>query len=324
MQLFRSEAFDTFGKILPRAAEIAGNIFWIYLTLTLACMIAYNWAGLDFFDALVHAMTTIATGGFANQDSSFTDLGAAVEYVAVAFMILASLPFVRYVQLVAGTAKPLYRDSQIRAFLIVCLAVAGTLVLWQILALGETTELAIRKSLFNSISILTGTGFASSDYGQWGSFAVAVFFLIGLIGGCAGSTSCSIKIFRFQLLLSAIKSRLARIHSPSGIFQVRYDGRTVSDDVLSSVMTFFGFFILTLAVLSITLGFLGLDMITAVSGAATALANIGPGLGDTIGPAGNFASLSDATKWVLAFAMLIGRLELMSVYVLFTLAFWRQ
>lgn len=324
MQIFRSESFDTFGKILPRAAEISRSISSIYLALTMVCALAYSATGLSPFDAIVHAMTTIATGGFANADSSFTDLGAGVEYVAVIFMLAASLPFVRYVQLIGGSARPLLRDSQIRTFFLTAIVVVLALILWQLLQSNSAPELAIRKALFNGVSILTGTGFSSSNYALWGSFPVAMFFLIGLIGGCAGSTTCSIKVFRFQLLFASIRAQVNRIHSPRGVFSPRYEGRKVAEDVLSSVMGFFVLFMVSLGVLAILLGLTGLDMMTALSGAATALANVGPGLGDEIGPAGNFANLNDAAKWLLAAGMLIGRLELMSVYVILTIGFWRR
>ncbi len=324
MQLFRSESFDTFGKILPRAAEIASSIWRIYLVLTLTCALGYTWAGMGFLDAATHAMTTIATGGFANHDDSFGFYGAKAEYVSVLFMLLASLPFVRYVQLLAGTAVPLYRDTQIRAFFMLVFIVVGLLAAWQAGISGRDFEVAFRKSLFNGVSILTGTGYASEDYGLWGDFPVVVFFLIGLVGGCAGSTCCSIKVFRFQLLASALYSQIRRIHSPNGIFTPKYEGRPVADDVFSSLMAFFVMFLATLLFVAITMSLLGEDFITSISGAATALANIGPGLGPKIGPSGNFADLSDAAKWLLSATMLIGRLELLSVYVLFTVTFWRR
>ncbi len=324
MQIFRSESFDTFGKILPRAAEIAGSISSIYVALTLFCFLGYSWAGLSFFDAIVHAMTTIATGGFANYNNSFADLGAGAEYVAALFMLLASLPFVRYVQVVAGTAQPLLYDTQVRAFFGLAICVVVVLSLWQATFDAGSLELAFRKALFNGVSILTGTGYASDDYNNWGSFPVAVFFLIGLIGGCAGSTCCSIKVFRFQILFSAVRAQIRRIHSPNGVFSPRYEKRPISDDVLNSVMAFFVLFTLSFGLFAIALGMMGLDPITAVSGAATALANVGPGLGSEIGPTENFAGLPDGAKWLLAFAMLTGRLELMSVYVLFTVGFWRR
>ncbi len=323
MQIFRSEGFDTFGKILPRAGQIAQQISVIYLVLTMVCALTYGAFGLEPFDAIVHAMTTMATGGFANSDSSFAELPIGVEYSATLFMILAALPFVRFVQILGGSAEPLFRDSQVRAFLGTLLLVIIVLTLWLLFALGFGFELALRKALFNTVSILTGTGYASADYMGWGALAVVVFFFIGLIGGCAGSTACSIKVFRYQLLMTSISTQLQRLYAPHGVFEPRYEGRKVSEEVLSSVMAFFVLFFVSLAVFAILLGLTGESFITSVSGAAAALANIGPGLGPEIGPAGNFAGLSDAAKWILSAAMLIGRLELMAVFVLFTAQFWR-
>ena len=324
MQIFRSEGFDTFGKILPRATQIASRISVTYFILTAACGITYFALGMEGFDAIVHAMTTIATGGFANSDASFGAYGPGVEYAAVIFMALAALPFVRYVQLLAGSWNAPLRDPQIRVFLATLVAVAAVMVLWQVVNSDRAWEPAIRKALFNVTSILTGTGYASEDYMAWGSFAVTVMFFAGLIGGCAGSTSCSIKIFRYQLLFASIRAQIRGIHSPRGVFPPRYDGRPVGEDVLNSVMAFFVFFVVTLGGLSVVLGMTGLDFTTSVSGAAAALANIGPGLGDEIGPAGNFAGLNDTAKWLLSLAMLLGRLELLVVYALLTVNFWRD
>ncbi len=323
MQIFRTEGFDAFGKILPRATEISSRISVIYLALTLLCVLCYVLSGMNAFDATVHAMTTVATGGFANYDASFGVFGGATEYIAVIFMMLAALPFVRFVQITAGSAQPLMRDPQVRGFFATAIVLVIVVTLWQFWQNDDPDEEAFRKVLFNTVSILTGTGYASADYMQWGSFPVAMLFFVGLIGGCAGSTACSIKIFRYQLLFASIKAQLQRILTPHGMFTPRYQGRPVGDDVLNSVMSFFVFFTVTLGVVSVVLGMTGLDFITAVSGASAALANIGPGLGDTIGPAGNFASLNDTAKWVLAAAMLIGRLELLAVYAIFTISFWR-
>ena len=323
MQIFRTEGFDTFGKILPRAAEISRSISSIYVTLTALCLVAYSMAGMSFFDALVHSMTTIATGGFANYDSSFAELGAAAEYVAVVFMILAALPFVRYVQLIGGSVRAIVSDPQVKAFLITAFIVVVVLVLWRINFVTNSYEFALRKAAFNGVSILTGTGYASDNYMLWGSFPITFFFLIGLIGGCAGSTTCSIKVFRFQLLFASVSAQIKRIHSPNGIFQPRYNKKPVAEDIISSVMAFFVLFMVSLAFLAVGLGMTGLDAVTSISGAAASLANIGPGLGTEIGPAGNFAGLNDTAKWLLAAGMLIGRLELMAVYVLLTATFWR-
>ncbi|WP_425092515.1 TrkH family potassium uptake protein [Tropicimonas sp. S265A] len=323
MQIFRSEGFDTFGKILPRATEIASRISVIYLSLTGTCALVYLILGMTPFDATVHAMTTVATGGFANTDASFSDYSGAIEYAAVVFMLMAALPFVRFVQLVGGSAKPMLMDPQIRAFFGTVAVVVALVALWKMFAIDTPSEPAFRKSLFNSVSILTGTGYASDDYMLWGAFPVVVLFFAGLIGGCAGSTSCSIKVFRYQLLIASILSQIRRIRSPHGLFSPRFGGRPVSEDVLSSVMAFFVMFTVSLGILSILLAMTGLDFITSVSGAATALGNIGPGLGDQIGPAGNFAEVNDTAKWILAAAMLIGRLELMVVFAIFTRRFWQ-
>lgn len=323
MQIFRSEAFDTMGKILPRAGQIASSIAVIYVVLTVACALAYSATGMLPFDALVHAMTTVSTGGMANYDSSFQGFGAGAHYVAVVFMALAALPFVRYVQLLAGTAKPLWRDTQVHGFFIVIGFCVMLITAWLWGREGVMTEIAFREALFNVTSILSGTGYASADYMAWGTFPVMMFFFIGLVGGCAGSTACSVKIFRYQILFASIKSQIRQIHSPHGIFTPRYDGRPISEDVLNSVMAFFVAFLLSLGGTAVLLGMTGLDFITAVSGAATAIGNIGPGLGPQIGPDGNFVQINDTAKWILAMAMFVGRLEIMVVLTILSFKFWR-
>ena len=323
MQVFKSEAFETMGKILPRASAIASQISIIYVALTVACMICYLVLGMNAFDATVHALTTISTGGFANYDASFGQFAGPLEYVASVFMVLAALPFVRYVQLVNGSAKPLWRDTQVRWFvgIIMGLAVVTALILTTVFP--SHPEQAFREALFNITSIMTGTGYSSVDYMGWGGFLVSMFFFIGLIGGCAGSTSCSVKIFRYQILFSSIRAQIRKTQMPHGIFIPRFEGAAITDDVMDSVISFFGFFLLTLGLVSVALSMTGLDFITSVSGAATAIANIGPGLGDEIGPAGNFAGLNDTAKWILSFTMFVGRLELMVVFAVFTIGFWR-
>ncbi|MGR3616360.1 MAG: TrkH family potassium uptake protein [Paracoccaceae bacterium] len=323
MQIFRSEGFDTFGKILPRATAISSRISVIYITLTMVCALSYAASGMGAFDATVHAMTTIATGGFSNYDASFGAFGPATEYVAVLFMMLAALPFVRFVQIMSGHTMPLFRDSQVRTFFGTAMVLVLILTLWNMQGVVNTGEEAFRKTLFNTVSLLTGTGYASADYMVWGGFAITLLFFTGLIGGCAGSTACSIKIFRYQLLFASIKVQLQRIRSPNGVFTPRYAGRAVGPDVLSSVMSFFVFFVVTLGVIACALSLTGLELTTALSGAAAALANIGPGFGDQIGPAGNFAGLNTTAKWILIAAMLIGRLELLAVYAILTVRFWR-
>lgn len=324
MQIFRTEGFDTAGKVLPRATQISGSISSIYVGITLSCMLAYWLTGMSIFDATVHALTTVSTGGFANYDDSFGAFQGAAEYVAVIFMILAALPFVRYVQLLNGNQNAMWRDTQVRVFLAIIAVLVTITTVTLIWADPNDPEQALREALFNITSILSGTGYASVDYMGWGPFMVSVFFFIGLIGGCAGSTTCSVKVFRYQILFASIRTQLRRIRSPSGVFVPRFEGRPVSPDILGSVISFFVFFVVTLGLIAVALALTGLDFITSLSGSAAALANIGPGLGPIIGPAGNFAPLNDTAKWILSFAMLLGRLELLAVLTLFLPRFWRS
>ena len=324
MQVFRSEAFDTDGKVLPRAGEIASRISVVYVVLTAACFSAYVLVGMGPFDAVNHALTTLSTGGFSTRDASFGAFQGPAEYVSSLFMILASLPFVRFVQLMAGTAKPMWRDTQIHAYLGVISVLVAAFSVYRFVVDGDAFEHSIREGLFNVTSIISGTGYASTDYQLWGAFPAVAFFFIGLVGGCAGSTACSVKVFRYQLLIASMTAQIRKIHSPHGVFTPRYQGQAVSEDVLSSVMAFFSFFIVSLGITAVLLAATGLDLVTAVSGAATAIACVGPGLGDIIGPSGNFSSLNDTAKWILAIAMLVGRLEVMSVFALFTIRFWRS
>ncbi|WP_116132583.1 TrkH family potassium uptake protein [Tropicimonas sp. IMCC34043] len=323
MQIFRTEAFETMGKILPRAAEIAGRITWIYIGLTIFATVGYVALGMDTYNAFYHAMTSISTGGFSSTDASFGPYQGAPEYFATLIMILASIPFVRFIQLLAGQAQPLWRDTQIRTYLGFIFTVALVLALFQVAFDERGFEESFREALFNSVSIISGTGYASVDYQLWGPFPMILIFFAGLVGGCAGSTACSVKIFRYQILFGAIMTQIRALHSPRGVFPLRYDGRRVGEDVVSSVMSFFLLFTVSLGILSVLLAMTGLDFTTSISGAATALANIGPGLGDVIGPSGNFGPLNSTAKWLLSAAMLIGRLEVLTVYAIFTVAFWR-
>lgn len=324
MQVFRSEAFETLGKILPRAAEIARGISVIYIGLTLACTLAYIATGMNAFDAVTHAMSTVSTGGFANYDSSLGSFGPGVHYVAVVFMLLSALPYVRFVQAAAGEIRPLLIDTQVRLFFLIIGLATLALALTVALRQDDFSERVFREALFNVASITTGTGFAIVDYMSWGEFAITVLFFLGLIGGCAGSTSCSVKVFRYQILFASIRAEIRRLHSPNGLFTPRFEGKPLTQEVLDAVMAFFGTFVLSLGLFAVALNLTGLDALTSISGAATAIANVGPGLGPIIGPAGNFSTLPDSAKWILSLAMLVGRLELMVVLVLFTARFWRD
>ena len=324
MQLFRMESSDASEKVLPRTAQIAGTISIIYLSLSLFCASVYWAAGMPPFDAAAHAMTTIATGGFSTSDASIGVYDSAlIDYTATAFMIIGSLPFLLYFQVIRGRPLALWRDSQVRWFFAILFTAITGMTLWQVggndVAMGE----ALRLTIFNITSILTGTGYTTDDYGQWGGFAVVMFFFVIFVGGCAGSTSCGIKIFRFQVLYAAARTQMGRLLQPHGVFVANFNHRPIPESVMDSVMSFFFLFALSFAVLAVALSLMGLDFLTAVSGAATAIANVGPGLGSVIGPSGTFAPLPDMAKWLLAAGMLLGRLELLTVMVLFTRTFWR-
>ena len=325
MQLFRIESSDASEKVLPRTAQIAGAISIIYLSLSMICAFVYWAAGMPAFEAAAHAMSTIATGGFSTSDLSIGVYDSAlIDYTAVVFMIIGSLPFLLYFQTLRGQPLALWQDSQVRWFFSILVAAVGCMVLYQVGENGLPIDKAIRYTVFNVTSILTGTGYTTDDYGQWGGFAVVMFFFVMFIGGCAGSTSCGIKIFRFQVLYAAARSQMSRLLQPHGVFVANFNRRPIPESVMDSVMSFFFLFILSFAVMAVALSFMGLDFITAVSGAGTAIANVGPGLGNVIGPSGTFAPLPDMAKWVLALGMLLGRLEVLTVLVLFTRAFWRS
>ncbi len=324
MQLFRMESSDTSEKILPRAAQFAGAIALLYFLLTIICAIALWVAGMSPFEGLAHAMTTIATGGFSTSDESIGHFdSAAIDYIIIVFMIVGSLPFVLYLQALRGRHEPLLRDTQVRWFLAMVGVAVGGMALWRWQELGGNFFDSFRHASFNVVSIITGTGYSTTDYNQWGGIAIPVFFFLMFIGGCAGSTSCGVKVFRLQILYAAVNVQMQRLLQPHGVFVPRYNRKPVSDAVISSVMSFFFLFAVCYAALAIGLGALGLDFISAVSGAATAIANVGPALGDTIGPAGTFADLPAGAKWLLSFGMLLGRLELFTVLVLFSPRFWR-
>ncbi|NRA87573.1 MAG: TrkH family potassium uptake protein [Rhizobiales bacterium] len=324
MQLFRMEFTDNVNGVAPRIAEISKSITQIYLALTFLCFVAYLLCGMDLFDAVVHSLTTIATGGMANHDASIGFFNnPAIEYVGIVFMILASLPFLLYAQYISGNRWLLYKDTQVRWFLTSLLVFITIMSVYQFSQGNKDIEEVIRFSAFNVTSIMTGTGYATSDYTLWGVFASAFFFFIMFVGGCAGSTSCGIKIFRFQVIFQNMKVHIAHMLHPNGVFIPRYNGHKIDDKVSASVLGFFVVFIFSFGVIALILSLLGLDDVTAISAAATTISNVGPGLGPIIGPSGNFAPLSDAAKWVLSGTMLLGRLEIFTILVLLTPKFWK-
>lgn len=325
MQLFRTESTDSSEKILPRTAQIATHIGGVYLAISIACCVFYWQFEMDAFDAITHAMTTVSTGGYATHDDSLGHFQSArIEWTAIVFMILGGIPFALYIQALRGRHLVVWRDVQVRWFLAILAIGSLLMIFWLLRTSPFDGHTAIRQAIFATVSIITGTGFVSSDFGAWGPFAISLAFFLMCIGGCSGSTTGGIKVFRFAVLYRIARVQILRLLQPSGVFRQHYNSLPISDQTAISVLGFVFVFALVFSIEAMLLSFLGLDYLTAMSGALTTLANAGPGLGDAIGPAGTFAGLPDAAKWVLSAGMLLGRLELFTVLVLFAPAYWRN
>ena len=323
MQLFKISNSDSSEKILPKSKEIALRLIYIYSGLTTLCAISYKILGMNTFDSITHSMTTIATGGFSNYNESIGFFNSfSIEISAMIFIILGSLPFIAYIKFLNGNRRIFFSDIQIRTFLKIILI--SILILSIYLFLDKSSELNFRTVLFNVISILTGTGYVNAQFDNWGGFPLIIFISLMFIGGCAGSTTCGIKIFRFQILYSFVLTQLKKIIYPKGIFVLKYNQSAVDDKFTASVISFIYMYLLIFFTITALLSLTGLDFITSISGAATSISNVGPGLGSTIGPNGNFSSLPDISKWILSFGMILGRLELFAILVLFLPSFWRN
>lgn len=323
MQFFRSEGFDTEGKILPRAIDIAGALLRIYLGLTFACLLTFRAFGMSGLDATVHALSAVSTGGFSSRDTSFQGFGLGAELAAALFMLLASMPFIRFVQLVSGHVRPLWQDVQVRAYLRWILYAVAMIALYRVMVQAVPAPEAVRMAFFNVVSVFSGTGLVTADVSAWGSFPLVVVILAGLVGGCTSSTGCSIKVFRFLVLFQAIGSQIRRIHSPRSMHPVRLQGRTVEEDVLNSVILFFTLFMLSLGALTIAMSMTGVHIRTAITASWTAIANVGSVFGPEVSGTGAVGALPAPAKWLMIFGMLLGRLELIAVLVLLLPRFWR-
>ena len=323
MQLFKISNNDSSEKILPKSKEIALRLIYIYISLTFFCGLTYKIFGMSLFDSLTHSMTTIATGGFSNYNESigFFD-SVSIEISAMIFIILGSLPFIAYIKFISGDKKILFNDIQIRTFFKII--IFSIIVLSIYLMISGSTELNFRSVIFNIISILTGTGYVNAEFDAWGSFTLILFLILMFIGGCAGSTTCGVKIFRIQILYLFIINQLKKIIYPKGVFVLKYDKNPIDNKFISSIISFIYMYLVIFFILTALLSLTGLDFVTSISGAATSISNVGPGLGSIIGPNGDFSALPDVSKWILTFGMILGRLELFAILVLFLPSFWRN
>ena len=324
MQLFKISSNDTAEKILPKSKQISIRLIIIYSILTFICAFFYKLFGMNFFDSLTHSMTTIATGGFSNYNQSIGYFDSfLIEITSMIFIILGSIPFIAYIKFLNGDKKIFFSDTQVVAFLKVTFFSIIALSIYLFFSKGFQNE-SLRSVSFNVISILTGTGYVTKNFDQWGNFPLIFFLILMFIGGCAGSTACGIKIFRVQLLYRFLLNQLKKIIYPRGVFVIKYDKNIIDDKFMSSVISFIFLYIVIFFSLTAILSLTGLDFVTSISGAATSISNVGPGLGDTIGPNGNFSSLENSSKWVLSLGMILGRLELFAILVLFIPSFWRK
>ncbi|WHZ38194.1 TrkH family potassium uptake protein [Sagittula sp. MA-2] len=322
MQLFRTESSEKGEKELANAARFAGATVTAYGFLMGLCAILYGIGGMSPFDALTHAMTTLSTGGYSTYDASFGHFDSAfLEYTATLFMLLGGLPFAWYIRV---ALKGRVASEQVTHLVIFVLGISVLLTIWLVSVSEKPLETAFREVVFNVVSVVTTTGYATADYTTWGTFSVAVFFALTAVGGCTGSTAGGAKMMRWIVFFRLSATQIRTVHSPHAVIVARYEGRRIEDDVVSGVVTFFTFYFGTIGLLAVALALVGLDMETAVGGALTSVANVGPGVGGIIGPAGNFQPLNDAAKLILAFGMFLGRLELLTVFVLFTPLFWRE
>ncbi len=326
MQLFKMEGPDSTEKILPRTVEVATIIISTYIILTLFCSFFYWFFGMTVFDSLSHAMTTIATGGFSTHNDSIGFFkNSNIEIVASIFIILGSIPFISYLKFAKGNKKIFFKDVQIKGLIKLLLISVIVMFLYLLFINYESSLLdKIRVASFNVISILSGTGYVTDDFGLWGKFSLIFFLFLMFIGGCAGSTACGIKIFRLQMLLIFLKNQIRKIVSPNSVIISKYNNQKISDNFINSVIIFIFTFLFIFLIIAMLLSISGLDFITSVSGAASAISNVGPGLGDIIGPNGNYKEIPDIAKWILSVGMLLGRLELFAVLVLFFPSFWRN
>jgi len=325
MQLFKISSGDASEKILPKTKEITLRLIFIYLILTFLCSFFYNIFGMNFFDSLTHSMTTIATGGFSNYNESIGHFNSVkIEIISMIFIILGSIPFIAYIKFLSGKKNIFYKDQQIKSFIKIIFFSIIILFFYLFIFNKNFSDVTLRSISFNVVSILTGTGYVTQDFDTWGSFPLIFFLVLMFIGGCAGSTACGIKIFRVQILYLFLKNQLKKIIYPRGIFILKYDNNNINDKFISSIISFIFLYIIIFFIITAMLSLSGLDFTTSISGAATSISNVGPGLGELIGPNGNFSQLTNFSKWVLSFGMILGRLELFAILVLFLPSFWKK
>ncbi len=324
MQLFKTESYETPEKIIPRAANFAGGISVVYIILTSIWALMLWFAGMSIFDSIAHSMTTLATGGYSTKSDSLAAFDSIhIEIIVAVGMIVGSLPFVHYLSILKGGWKNLINDDQVKLFLII-LIFTVSIITFNLFLNGQPLLSSLRVSFFNVISIITGTGFGTDDFSKWGGFASTLLLIVMFMGGCAGSTTCGLRMARIQVLIANAKTQISKLLTPHAVIVPYYNKKPIPETVTESVMGFFFLYILVFIIISCLLGSLGLDFKTSLSGAASAIGNVGPGLGDVIGPSGNYQNIPDLGKFILCFGMILGRLEIFAILVMFSSYFWKN
>ena len=325
MSFFKLESSDTADKPFARIASYTRAFLAIYVAITLICAIVYAALGMSRFDALNHAMSTVATGGLSTHDASFGYFGdnLVLLWSATLFMIIGSLPFSIMILFAVRRRVDTLRDPQILVFIGYVSAFAFVTAVYVHFRDAVPFSKTLAHAFFNFASIFSTTGFASQDYTAWGPLVVVAAFIATFVGGCSGSTAGGIKAYRFLIMFQTMRVGLKKLLYPDAIYSVRYGKLTVDLDTQRGVLLFFAAYMMIWAFGVLGMGALGYDFATAVSASITAIANVGPGIGQVIGPAGNFASMSDGAFYLLSLLMLLGRLEILSILVLLLPTFWR-
>ncbi|WP_422090543.1 TrkH family potassium uptake protein [Tenacibaculum ovolyticum] len=339
MQLFMAEApGPSTDKLHPRITDTAKRLWQIYVLLTIVQFLLLKVAGMNWFDALNHAMATVSTGGFSTKNASVAHWNGApmIQYIIIFFMFIAGTNFVLTYFALKGKIRKVIQSEEFKYYLfgtLIISAVVATMIIFHQDPLLHTTikhpmiygkvESAIRHSLFSVISVITTTGFVTADFTMWSFFVTAIFFSLFFLGGSAGSTSGGVKIVRHIVMLKSSFLEFKKSLHPNAIIPVRYDGKAVKQTIIFNILSFFVLYMLIFVIGTVTLAFLGLDFYSALGACASSLGNIGPALG-SVSPVNNFNHLSTGAKWFCSFLMLIGRLELFTVLILFTPFFWRK
>lgn len=324
LQLFKSESSEKGEKVFAQAKTFASSLITIYFTISIVSAILFHLAGMDWFDAINHMMAAVSTGGFSSKDASLGYYQSLpILWAAVAGMLLGALPFTWYMLLGVDWRRAL-NDEQVKSFLRIVAVFSIAMTIWLMPSGQYSGWAAFSHATHNVVSIITTTGFVSTDYSLWGSFALMLFIILYFVGGCTGSTTGSIKIFRWSIIFISLRQQLLRMMMPHRVSRLVYNGKPFSEDVRDAVANFIVLYFITWLITSLALSLTGVDLVTSLTGALSALSNTGPGFGHIIGPAGTFAPLNDAAKWICSIAMMLGRLEILGVIMVFMRSFWRD